>query len=72
MRFRSNVFATLGLKRREAEKEWPNYSEDQQRALVVEGLKLEVPIDQIAEDLELTVEYVHAIAVNAGYRAAIF
>jgi hypothetical protein len=50
----------------------PNYSEDQQRALVVEGLKLEVPIDQIAEDLELTVEYVHSVAVNAGYRAAIF
>jgi DNA-binding CsgD family transcriptional regulator len=46
------------------------FSEDQQRAFVVEGLKLNVDVDQLCEDLNVTPEYVHAVAVNAGYTRA--
>jgi hypothetical protein len=44
----------------------PNMHEEQKKLLVIEGLKLGVEIEQIAEDLDVTPEFVHAVGVNTG------
>lgn len=48
----------------------PVRSDDETRAQVIEGLKLGVEPDQVAEDLEVTPEYVHSVGVNEGLMRA--
>jgi hypothetical protein len=42
------------------------YQPDEQRELAIQGLKQGIELAQVAEDLGLTPEYVHAIGVNEG------